>query len=595
MNLTSSLQTAEPVIELSDVTVENARIGLIYQTFVTHAFTAFAVSFLMVYVMWPTNSKLVLLSWMTVVVATSLLRVWHGKLFSRKAANAKHSLRPWAWLAMAHVSFSGITWGTVPLLFLDISNDSLSQIIIAYFFSTFIMVGQSVTYSCYRRMWFAYAIPASSLLIGQLIMDPNPQTDVWAIAIVLTMVFCLVALQKNARSIDEVIRLKLEYGELMNQLQDEKDKADQANYSKTIFLASASHDLRQPVHAMNLYIEMLKKKHMPDTTREMVNRISSCASSLQGLFNSLLDISNLDAGTIDYYPKSVNLRSLVNSMVSLHKPEAEAQQQSLVADAPEIHIDTDPMILTRILSNLISNAIDHAGKCTITVKAEEQSEKITISVIDTGRGIPIDQQKHIFEEFNQLHNPERDRAKGLGLGLAICSRLANILGAKIQLHSPPDQGACFYFDIPKAVTDQALNTSDINEPVSLDLSELSVVIIDDELEIREAMVMFLNDAGCGSVCAAGDIDEAIALLAKSGAPDLIISDYRLRKHRKGIDAIEEIRLQHGQDIKAILVTGDTSPKSLSAFKEAGIVTLHKPVNSSQLLSTINTLFKDSRL
>ena len=580
----------QPAFTADKIAVDNSRIALIYQTFPTHLFTAISVSFLMVYVMWPNNSKVLLLSWMCAVILTSIIRLWHGQIFKTKAAQTKDSLKPWAWLAMLHIASSGIMWGAVPLLFLDLNTSTLSQIIIAYFFSTFIMVGQSVTYCSYRPMWFAYAIPASTLMIGQLILAAHPDSNLWAMAIILTMIFCFISLQKNSRSIVEAIQLKLQYSELMSQLQEQKNKADEANHGKSIFLASTSHDLRQPVHAMNLFIEVLQKKQMPTQAKELVDKISKCARSLQSLFNSLLDISNLDAGTIEYYPRSVNVKSLIDSMVSIHKPEAEENHLGLESDCDEIYVDTDPTILNRILSNLISNAITHADTGTIVVSAKEHADKLRISVKDNGRGIPEDKQQHIFEEFSQLQNPERDRTKGLGLGLAICSRLVKILDSRILLQSSPGKGAIFYFDLTLSENHFSKNTIEHSQHSNLDFSNLRILILDDEQEIREAMEMYLTDSGCKSIITAGSTNEAIKNISIRGIPDLVISDYRLRKHKKGIDAIHDIRSEFGQNIKAIIVTGDTSPKSLAAFKASGITTLHKPVNPTRLTSTINSLF-----
>jgi signal transduction histidine kinase len=365
--------------ELDDVAIENARIQLIYQTFPTNLYTGFIVGPLIVFVMWPTTDKALLLGWFFSVMVAILARYWHGHLFMKKYEQTTGSLRPWAWLAMAHIALGGVMWGGIPILLLDIKSASLSQIIIAYFFSTFIMVGQSVTYCSYRPMWFAYAIPAGTLLIGHLLLDPNSNTNIWALAVLATIIFSFISLQQNSNSILESIKLKLQFAELMQQVQQEKHKADLASREKSMFLASASHDLRQPVHSMNLFIEVLKKKTLPEHSKMLVERIATCADGLRNLFNSLLDISNLDAGVVENKPNSINIQTLINSLVFQHNPEAKAKNIVLIADSPNIYVQTDKSILTRILSNLVSNAINHSAASEIKVCVECTGENVKLA------------------------------------------------------------------------------------------------------------------------------------------------------------------------------------------------------------------------
>jgi CheY-like chemotaxis protein len=211
-------------------------------------------------------------------------------------------------------------------------------------------------------------------------------------------------------------------------------------------------------------------------------------------------------------------------------------------------------------------------------------------VIDNGRGIPKTEHTQIFEEFRQLQNPERDRSKGLGLGLAICARLAAIIGVTIKLKSAPKAGASFYFELPLVEGDDRESSDRIRDKAfskPTDYSSLSILILDDEQDIRNAMKMMLLEFGVGTILAATSEDEAIDAIRETDVPDLIISDFRLREGRTGIDAIKAIWSTFGKEVQAILVTGDTSPESLSAIKESGVATLHKPVDSKQLIRLIN--------
>lgn len=566
--------------------VYNAQIENIYQTIPTHLATSVSVSILVAWLLWSEENSTALIIWLFVGSLSIGLRLASLHAFNKIKDNYQGSLKNWAWLAVFQLSFYGLMWGLVPVLFVDIGTDPTEKVIVAYFFSSFILIGQAVTYCAYRPMWFSYAIPASGAMLLMLIVDNTPGSNIWALYLVLLIIFCISSLQKNHRSIMEEIKLKLEYAELVPMLRQEKEKADRANLSKSTFLASASHDLRQPVHAMNLFIEMLQKKPIPDDAKMLVDRIASSAINLKSLFSSLLDISSLDAGSVDVNKKVINVAGCVEAVSALHALEIAERKLALHNDVQDLNVFTDPVLLGRILSNLLVNAIRYTDQGSITITVKTVDQFAVISIDDTGKGISAENLKHIFDEFIQLHNPERDRNKGLGLGLAICRRLANLLGTDIVVRSKLGEGSSFSLALPLDDRKEQGGASKASASDDIDLSQYAVMIVDDEKDIRDAMPMLLESWGCQKVAAVNGDEEANRAISSDFIPDLVISDFRLRNNCTGLQVIEGISELLGYRVRAILITGDTGPESLLKIRESGISVLHKPVAAADLRSAI---------
>lgn len=571
---------------LEEHKIYNAQIETIYQTIPTHLMTSVLVSILVAWVVWSDENSLSLMVWLSVNTVSVLLRFLSLRSFNVRKNENTGSLRKWAWLALVQVMINGFVWGMIPALFVDLGTDETAKVIVTYFFPVFIMIGQAVSYSAYKPMWFAYALPACGSMIAISLIDQAPGSDLWALYLFLLALFCIFSLQKNSKSFNETLKLKLEFADLMQRLQQEKENADQANQSKSTFLAAASHDLRQPVHAMNLFIELLQKKQLPGDASLLVDRIATSATSLQGLFNSLLDISSLDAGIIEINKKAINVAVFIQDLVALHTPEITGKGLQISIDTDEVTVMTDPLLLARILSNLLSNAVNYTSQGEIEVGAKVYGESVLVSVKDTGRGIAAENIHYIFDEFQQLHNPERDRNKGLGLGLAICTRLAALLDTKIEASSALDEGSTFSLSLPRGETVAEPVIDKIELLDDFFLTDYSIMIVDDEKDIRDAMPMLIESWGCHNVVAVSDQADAVAAINGGFIPDLIISDYRLRAYQSGIDVINKVSDLIGYKVRAILITGDTAPESLITIRESGFEFLHKPIISESLKQAV---------
>ncbi len=370
----------------------------------------------------------------------------------------------------------------------------------------------------------------------------------------------------------------------------QKEEAERANLAKSRFLAAATHDLRQPMHALVLFVAALKERiHYPEVSR-IVHSIELSVTAMQGMFNALLDISRLDAGVLQAHPRDFYLQSLFDRLLLDFTPHAMEKQVRLSVVPTRTIVRTDPVLLERILMNLISNGIRYTNEGGVVVGCRRSKGGVRIEVWDSGPGIPPHRQKEIFQEFVQLSNPERDRNKGLGLGLAIVDRMARLLGSQIEIKSVEDRGSVFSIKVPRG---NAKRVVEETAPVTVmgrdQLKGLLVVFIDDEATILEGMEVLLRDWGCQPVIAANAVGALAGLAEAQRPPDIIISDYRLRERENGIDVIAQIREYYDADIPGVLVSGDTGPELLREAKDRGLHILHKPMRPAKLRTLIDHL------
>jgi len=360
-------------------------------------------------------------------------------------------------------------------------------------------------------------------------------------------------------------------------LQNAITRANQANQAKSRFLASASHDLRQPVQSLMLFVALLETFGLEERPRTVVHNLSSAVQALKGLLDGLLDISRLDAGIIEPHPTDFELRTLLSSLSEEYSLTTARKSLTLAVASPELWLRSDPALLERILRNLLDNAIKYTDRGGIAVNCRTEDGRARIELRDSGIGIPEDQQEQVFDEFHQLNNPERDRSKGLGLGLAIVKRLTGLLGITLEMSSTPGKGTCFVLWLP--LGEAPLPQARI-EPQSASKGGLVLVIEDDEA-VLEGLVMLLEHWGW-RVASGTDAQQVLSRLRPGDHPNLAISDYRLRNDTTGIQALDQLHKALGQDFPAILLTGDTAPERMTEALQSGLLMLHKPVTSEGL-------------
>jgi CheY-like chemotaxis protein len=310
------------------------------------------------------------------------------------------------------------------------------------------------------------------------------------------------------------------------------------------------------------------------------------------LFNELLDMSRLDSGTITPKPSHFSIRQLFEKLRLDFEAEAAMKGLSLRFRANGRFLYSDPVLIERILRNLVSNAIRYTASGGILVACRNRGGRPWLEVWDTGCGIPEDQRERIFEEFVQLENPERDRRKGLGLGLSIVRRLCNLLGHELGLQSRVGKGSVFRFQVPpgREVARPTRREPDAAGRADL-LAGRSVLVIEDDAEVQAGMRSLLGGWGMEVSAYRSASDAQAACTAMTKAPDLIIADYRLPGTSNGLDAIESIRRTFRSEVPAILMTGSADPQLVSIAEERGFHYLLKPVMPAKLRTLVSFKLK----
>jgi len=372
-----------------------------------------------------------------------------------------------------------------------------------------------------------------------------------------------------------------------------KEMAERANQAKSRFFAAASHDLRQPLHALSLFVGALKARNQQPEAQILIDNIEAATATMELLFNALLDISRLDAGTIEAHPVHFPLRKLVLDLEHQFSAVAAEKHLRLRFRPCDITLYSDPLLIERILVNLVANAIRYTDDGGVLVACRRHGRMVRLSVIDSGRGIPPDQQESVFQEFVQLHNAARDRSKGLGLGLAIVSRLGRLLGHRVDLQSRPGHGSVFSIDVPPGDARLIQPPAPVAAPGQIPDDAL-VLLVDDESAILRGMTELFDNWNIDLVTAysAAEAEQWLASIGR--VPDVIVSDYRLPDDTDGIAVITRLRQKFGRDIPAIVVTGDTAPDTILRITRAGFPLLHKPLRPAKLRALITHLIQQAR-
>ncbi len=425
-------------------------------------------------------------------------------------------------------------------------------------------------------------IPLLSLSIKVAVMDVESVGVIYAV-----LLFLWVSSFSFARHINKSLinSIKLESETIQSRID-----AERANSEKSQFIAAASHDIRQPLQAINLFVSTLKSKNKNTEDGILFERLEASVDGMSELLNSLLDVSKLDAEVVMPRPKHLALDGLFKKLKNEYEDSANEKSLKLTIDANHCVAFSDPILLERVLANILANAIRYTDSGHVEMIATAESEHISISISDTGIGIPTEEQIAIFVEFYQLNNPERDRNKGLGLGLAIVKRLCVLQDWPLQLRSDTNHGSCFTIHIP--LGEKALIKHVETKNISRNLQGVDVLIIDDEEDICFSLTQMLESWGC-KVSAFDSADEACAQikLLPLWQPNLIISDYRLRDNKTGIDAINQVQDSLVEHAVALVISGDTAPERIKEIEASGLMMLHKPIKPVKLRAIIHHKMK----
>ncbi|MDQ2779968.1 MAG: ATP-binding protein [Pseudomonadota bacterium] len=565
----AAIDSGYPPLEAADRSVDHIR-ALYVQT--PASLTGNAIGLvLMGSIFWPLAAPLQLRAWLAAGVLLWLLRLLHWLRFKRRRHANTATLRQWrrSWTVL--VLLQGTMWGVAVWLFWGLGSTyhSVALILIVYTYclgSVQLLATQAVVFVCF----------ISLVLMPTIVRIATDASHPWnlQLALILSLLFCITVLMARTYggALGQAITLKARTDELAGRLRAEMGLADEArrtaeaaNRAKTQFFAAASHDLRQPLHAMGLFAEALRQRSHDPEVASLVNSINESVDALEGLFGELLDITRIDTGGVEILPSPVPMKDLFARLRLHFEPVAFEKGLMLSFRGGQQVAQADPVVLERILRNLVSNAIRYTDDGGVLVSCRRRGAQLLVQVWDSGIGISDASLPRIFEEFYQVQSNRPLQAhhrKGLGLGLAIVHRLAALMQSPLGVRSRVGHGTVFTLELPPGRlvrTAAEPSSSRVQGPLGLTLQGRLVLVVEDEAAVRDGLVVLLQAWGA-QVVAFDSVDAVTDWLRSADAetPDLLLIDYRLPQGRTGIEAITALRA-HWPDrrLPAILITGST--------------------------------------
>lgn len=535
--------------------------------------------------------------WLLAVYAVAGVRYAVWLRFAR-VTTAVDAPALWRRIAVLGSGINGLTWGIGGIV-LYAPHSPASQFLLLI---TEFGMGAGAAYASAPAFAavMAYILPSVLLCSVPFFLEGD---SVHVTLGVMLFVFAAAATHFTygiSRTIARAIQLQFENITLIRELRNQtraaeqaREAAEEANIAKSRFLAAAGHDLRQPLHALGFFVDALQEHTLGAEGRAVVTNIRRSVDVMEDLFNSLLDVSRLDAGIVRPRIATIALAPLFERVRVAFEPLASQKGLSLVVVANSLCVRSDPVLVERILRNLVANAVRYTERGRIVLGARRGREHVEVQVLDSGRGIPAEMHREIFQEFRQLDNPHRDRRKGLGLGLAIVERLVKLLDHRLTLRSEVGKGSVFAVRMPRGRREEMVPAeADGRILVDRDVAGSLILVIDDEPDVRDSMLALLGKWRC-EVIAAGSCREMLdKLVSVRRLPDLIVSDLRLEGPENGIEAITRLREEFNAQVPGLLITGDTAAEPLTQADQSGLHVLHKPLNPSRLRALIANLRRE---
>jgi len=549
-------------------------------------------------VLWDRVSPRPLMLTLLALFAVLAAWLWFYFAFRRRNPGADEAAR-WARGTFLRTAAHGCCWGAFSLVAFQGESVVHQSVDVAFMYG--LVAGAVVVDGPHFPTFVAFALPTLTPVVVRCFFEGTFESSGIASAGLVGLGHGLFAALNASRLTVKSLRASLENADLVRELgrqtevtERARGQAEAANREKSRFLAAASHDLRQPVHALGLFTAAARQATSEAELRSIVEQISESVVSLAALFDSLLEISRLDAGVLEPRLATVQLADTLRRLAAEFTREAAEKQLAFRLRTRELAVRTDPVLLERLLRNLLSNAVRYTERGGILLACRRRGESVRIEVWDTGIGIDLEQRGQVFEPFYQLGNPERDRRRGVGLGLAIAARIAATLGHRLELSSRPGRGSRFTLELPASTLS---NASERPAQPSVTLDEHSllgvvVVVIDDAPDVLRAVEVLLSQHGCRVVTAHSAVQAVQELQDGELVPELVLADLRLSDAETGVAAVELLRSVYGPAVRALIVTGDTGPERLREIKSSGLMVLHKPVQPLELERALRELMSE---
>ncbi len=552
----------------------------------------FLVSTLMLVVLWTQAPRGILLGWYAAFLTERIAAALYARR-ARRVVDRPDRARRVERIVFLSKILEGSILGSLIWIALPLQIPAISILTMSLLGAT---CSNGVSLLAPRRhLYLALVIPVAVLAAGTLWSLGGAPYRALAICSILFVVGQYGQVVLASRRVRESIELRFENRALVEELRGEtaaahaaRRDAEHANAAKSQFLAAASHDLRQPVHALGLFLQALSQTDLAGPQRRILQNAQAANVASTDMLNTLLDFSRLEAGVVTPRPRACELQPLLDKIENDLAHLADARRLIYRTVETNRVIVSDAALLELVLRNLVLNAIRYTDRGGVLIGCRRRGSNVSIEVYDTGIGIPEGKREDIFREFYQLGNPERDRQKGLGLGLAIARGITTSLGHTLSLSSKEGRGSVFRILVPG--TAETVPDADVPADVANlgGLAGARVLVVDDDAIVRDAMVALLTGWGCRCRVFEGP-DDARRHPASEPAPDALICDFRLREGRTGTEAIALLRRHWGRPIPAILITGDTAPARLREALDSGIPLVHKPVRPDILQNALLSL------
>jgi signal transduction histidine kinase/CheY-like chemotaxis protein len=527
--------------------------------------------------------------WLSYMFVSVVIRTWivfKLKFKTEEIVNPERNLK----LMTLALGSMGIGWGMGWVLMAP--DLALVNRVIYIYMLTAALMGSMFAYSVNKATFYTFSLP---------IMIPSLTTALWSVDIfpwtfsvgLATVYIVVLGISKSfAQTFEESVRLRFRNERLYQELANERDQSIAANVAKSKFIAVASHDLRQPMHAVNVYLDIVNVDGFPEQDKLLLGKIKNSITSLNSMFDSLLNISKLDAHVTPINNRIFSLQELADTLRDLNETRAKNKGLTFKISCLDLNAFGDKLFLQQIVGNLISNAIQYTEAGSIEVRLITQDGCLAVEVIDTGCGIEDSEQQHIFGEF---YRADRTRSlhDGLGLGLSIVQRLCGLIGADVHLHSKLGEGSQFTVITPYLVsaTDKSLDVANASQkPLQTHriLQGKYIGVIEDNPILVDAYRQTLASEGAFVYVLSESESELSVQLENIDHMDCILSDYRLSESTGDV-LIQQIRENYNEEIPAIIVTADTSPSHFNLFAKLNVQVLHKPVSFQEVAQAIRKL------
>jgi signal transduction histidine kinase/CheY-like chemotaxis protein len=520
--------------------------------------------------------------WLAAVGLACLAHWAVDKAYRRWTA---HSATRWQIAVLVCAAGYGCAWALSFGLFWAESPETQRQV--ALMLSAALGVASVPACAPYPLVFHAWFLPVSGLLLYVLLGGAEPPSWELLITWLLYTGLLAYAVRQQHGLVRENLRLNERYQSALHSLTLRTEEAERANRSKARFLAAASHDLRQPMQALSMFVEGLQTTDLQSDQRQLVAQIRKSVGAMSESLREILDISKLDAGVVQ--PKVVDfpIAQILERVASELRNLATRKALSFKMIPSRCWVSSDPLLLYRIVLNLGQNAIAYTERGRVLIGCRRSGADLRIEVWDTGAGIAPEHRQTIFKEYVRLQGPNRE---GLGLGLAICDRLARLLSHRLTVRSQVGRGSVFSVTVPTAPAGALdAQTPEPTPYPRLSLAGRSVVLVDDDPAVLAALGAAFDQWGCQVVLAGRGAEALKRLESAEHVPDLVIADYQLADGETGAEVIDAIRNEFNTHIPALLLTADTSQDRVRDAAERRLPLVHKPVSAVQLRVLVTEL------